>query len=427
MDRILSHSPIGIAVIDFDGHYVEFNAAYSSLYAYDPAVLKQEPFTVVFSAEQRAGILERHQKFLTEGGELRGEWDVVRHDGMHLSIISESVRVESDSGQPLRLVYVIDITQRRRAEQALVQSEKRLTTIIETTMDAVICLDQNHRIQVFNPAAEKMFGYSAKLMLGNSMDILLPEKFRENHPRQIESFAATGYTARHMGQLGHLQARRSSGEVFPVEASISYGGHPGEPIFTVIVRDVTEQVRTKAKLEDMLEKLAQTNVQLQELSQIDHLTQLPNRRMLFERLRLALSQSRRRGNYVGLAYIDLDGFKSINDSHGHDAGDALLVKVAADLRAQLRDGDTLARIGGDEFVALLIDIDSVEQCMPTIERIRDAASNAVHYRGVELRVTASIGIALSGLDSDADELLLRADNAMYNAKRAGKNGHCFST
>ncbi len=423
MDRILSHSPIGIAVIDFDGNYVNFNAAYSTLYAYDPAVLKNELFTVVFASEIRADILERHQTFLTVGGELRGEWDVVRHDGTHLSIISESVRVESEAGQALRLVYVVDITQRRHAEKALLQSEKRLATIIETTMDAVVCLDQIHRITLFNPAAEKMFGYSANLMVGNSLDLLVPEEFRSIHSEHIEAFAATGNTARRMGHLGQLQARRSSGELFPIEASISHGSNLGEPIFTVIVRDVTEQVRIKAELVEVIEKLGLANVQLLELSQIDPLTLLPNRRMLFERLRLALSQAKRRGNHVCLAYIDLDGFKSINDMHGHDAGDALLVTVASELKNQLRDGDTLARIGGDEFIALLIDIESLDQCLPTVERVRETASLPVHYRDVELRVTASIGLVLSDSDSDADELISRADKAMYVAKRGGKNGH----
>jgi diguanylate cyclase (GGDEF)-like protein len=189
---------------------------------------------------------------------------------------------------------------------------------------------------------------------------------------------------------------------------------------------VTEQVRTKAELESMLERLGQANVQLQKLSEIDPLTLLPNRRMLFERLRLALNQSRRRGNHVCLAYIDLDGFKAINDLHGHDAGDAVLMNFSTELRNQLRDGDTLARIGGDEFIALLIDVDSLSQCMPTIERIKETAAQAVHFHGLELRVSASVGVALSAEDSDADELISRADKAMYIAKRNGKNGHAIA-
>jgi diguanylate cyclase (GGDEF)-like protein/PAS domain S-box-containing protein len=426
MDRILSHSPIGIATIDFGGNYVEFNAAYSNLYGFDAESLKHESFTIVFSPEQRASVLARHQKFLTEGGELRGEWDVVRHDGKHIAIISESVSVKSDSGQPLRLVYVLDITQRRQAEQALLQSEKRLMTILDTTMDAVICLDQNHRISLFNPAAEKMFGYAAQLMLGHALDLLLPEESRSAHGGYIDDFATSKHTVRKMGALGQLQARRSSGELFPIEASISQGMCLGESVFTVILRDVTEQVRTKAELESMLERLGQANVQLQKLSEIDPLTLLPNRRMLFERLRLALNQSRRRGNHVCLAYIDLDGFKAINDLHGHDAGDAVLMNFSTELRNQLRDGDTLARIGGDEFIALLIDVDSLSQCMPTIERIKETAAQAVHFHGLELRVSASVGVALSAEDSDADELISRADKAMYIAKRNGKNGHAIA-
>jgi len=267
-----------------------------------------------------------------------------------------------------------------------------------------------------------MFGYAADLMLGQTIERLLPEEFRAIHSRHIETFASTGQTTRRMGSLGQLQAQRSNGELFPIEASISHGKNNDASIFTVIVRDVTEQVRTKAALEAAIEQSRLANLQLLELSQIDHLTRLPNRRMLFDRLRLALNQSRRRGNHVCLAYIDLDGFKAVNDLHGHVAGDALLVQLAADLKKQLRDGDTLARIGGDEFVALLIDIDSITQCMPTIERIRETASQIVRYRDLDLRVSASIGVALSSNYSDADDLILRADQAMYTDKRARKNG-----
>ncbi len=252
MDRLLSLSPIGIAIIDFAGNYVEFNAAYSNLYAYDAAALKSEQFTVVFSPDKRAGVLERHQKFLTDGDPLGGEWDVVRHDGVRLVIKSESVRVTSEAGEPLRLVYVIDITQRRRAELALAHSEKRLSTVISTAMDAVVCLDQTRRISVFNPAAERMFGYPAEQMLGQPLDLLLPDEARHAHPQHIDAFALSGATTRRMGRLGQLQARRSTGDLFPIEASIAHGGSQDDTIFTVIIRDITEQQKAAAALQQSL-------------------------------------------------------------------------------------------------------------------------------------------------------------------------------
>jgi len=423
MRRILSHSPIGIALIDYDGNYIEFNPAYSALYDYDPAELQGQPFTVVFSPDQRERILQLHQNFLSGGGELRGEWDVVRHDGTALTIISESVRVNSEAGEPQRLVYVLDITSRKKAEYALERSESRLATIIESAMDAVICLDAQHRISVFNAAAEAMFGYSAKSMLGQSLDVLVPEELRAAHPRHIESFAATGRTSRRMGQLGQLQACRASGERFPIEASISHAQNRDESIYTVILRDVTEQVRTKAELEVAVERLGRANLQLLELAQIDQLTKLPNRRALLERMTFALVQNRRRGTNCCVAFIDLDGFKAVNDEHGHDAGDALLVEIASRLKGQIREVDTVARFGGDEFVALLSEVQSLESCAPTIDRLRALVALPVMYKGASLQVTASIGTALSSPDSTVDELLKRADLAMYQLKqKRGSDG-----
>lgn len=425
MDQILSRSPIGVAVIDFYGRYVDFNPAYSELYKYDAATLKNELFTIVFSPEQREQVLQLHQSFLAKGGELRGEWDVVRHDGVNLTIISDSVKMESDTGEALRLVYVLDITQRRRTEQALLQSERRFAAIVETAMDAVICLDASYRICLFNAAAERMFCYAAKTILGQPLDVLIPEELRKVHPQYIAAFASTGHTSRRMGSLGQLLACRASGERFPIEAAISHGVSNGESIFTVIVRDVTKQVRAKAELEAAIEKLGQANVKLLEMAQVDQLTNLPNRRMFFDRLHLAMSQSKRRATSVCVAFIDLDGFKAINDEYGHDAGDALLVELSSRLREQLREGDTLARLGGDEFVALLIDVQSLEQCLPTIERILHCAAQPVYFKGMRLQVSASIGMALSENDATAADLIRQADTAMYRAKRAGKNTHAI--
>jgi len=421
MDRLLSLSPIGIAVINFDGSYAEFNDAYCDIYGYTPELLRDRFFTTVFRPEQRADVLRQHQQFLTGHGPLTGEWDVVRRDGAQRRVIANSVRVTSDHGQPQRLVYITDITERQRTETALHESEQRLMTIITSAMDAVICLDHNHRISLFNPAAERMFGYSASHMLGQQLDPLLPVAARATHSQQIEKFAVTGLTTRRMGNLGQLHAVRADGTQFPIEASISQGKIGDKPLFTVIVRDITAQVQTHAHLATALKELSDANQQLTALAHLDHLTHLPNRLLFLDRLHLALSQASRRETHVCLAYIDLDGFKAVNDTHGHDAGDAVLVELSSRLRDQLREGDTIARLGGDEFVALLTDIESIAQCTPTIERMLAVVSQPVLFNGVALQVSASIGVTSSRNSTDPNELMRQADDAMYCAKRSGKN------
>ena len=158
----------------------------------------------------------------------------------------------------------------------------------------------------------------------------------------------------------------------------------------------------------------------------DPLTDLPNRALLYDRLERATAAAQRRRIGLAVAYIDLDGFKPINDDFGHEVGDALLVEVARRMRESIREGDTLARVGGDEFVALLVDVVSRDDCMPVLERLLTAASAPVNVGGHVLRVSASVGVALCPNDASQAEGLLRlADKAMYAAKVAGRNRCCW--
>jgi diguanylate cyclase (GGDEF)-like protein len=167
--------------------------------------------------------------------------------------------------------------------------------------------------------------------------------------------------------------------------------------------------------------------QLEHIAHFDALTHLPNRVLLADRLLQAMAQVQRRGQKLTVAYLDLDGFKSVNDLHGHDVGDRLLIALASAMKDALREGDTLARIGGDEFVAVLIDLDSVERCVPLLTRLLDAVSTPVKVGALTLQGTASIGVTIypQGEGIDADQLFRQADQAMYQAKLAGKNRYHF--
>jgi diguanylate cyclase (GGDEF)-like protein/PAS domain S-box-containing protein len=169
-------------------------------------------------------------------------------------------------------------------------------------------------------------------------------------------------------------------------------------------------------------------LKLSQMAHHDSLTGLPRRSLLADRLQLAMSQTRRRQNRIAVAFIDLDGFKCINDVHGHAAGDFLLVQLARRMQSLLRAGDTVARVGGDEFVMILADLHETDESLPQIQRLLAALSSPVDHQGVALQVSASIGVVFYPSDPDMthEELLKRADQAMYMAKQRGKNGYCIA-
>ena len=166
---------------------------------------------------------------------------------------------------------------------------------------------------------------------------------------------------------------------------------------------------------------------LERIAHYDTLTKLPNRALLADRLTQALMQTERRGQHLSVAFLDLDGFKAVNDTHGHEAGDFLLVTVAERMREALRDGDTLARLGGDEFVAVLLDLADIASSAPILNRLLQAAARPVQYGQITLQVSASLGVTFypqaqgQAEELEADQLMRQADQAMYQAKQSGKN------
>jgi diguanylate cyclase (GGDEF)-like protein len=162
--------------------------------------------------------------------------------------------------------------------------------------------------------------------------------------------------------------------------------------------------------------------QLEHGAYFDALTDLPNRLLLSDRLQQAMVNCQRHGQMLAVLYLDLDGFKVINDNFGHGAGDELLIAVSHHIRAVLRKGDTLARMGGDEFVVVLTEMSKWQDCLLLVNRVISACAQPVHVQGNMLGVTASVGVTLFPADeADADQLLRHADHAMYEAKRVGKN------
>ena len=185
------------------------------------------------------------------------------------------------------------------------------------------------------------------------------------------------------------------------------------------------RIRNLIEREALRKEVAAKQKQLERLAHYDMLTGLPNRVLLADRMSQAMTQSQRRGQHLAIALLDLDGFKAVNDTHGHAAGDHLLVTLARRMQEALREGDTLARLGGDEFVVLLPDLAEVDDSVTILNRLMAAAAQAVPFGEATLQVSASLGVSFypQAQTLDAEQLLRQADQAMYQAKQAGKN--CF--
>ncbi|MGI8713632.1 MAG: putative bifunctional diguanylate cyclase/phosphodiesterase [Solirubrobacteraceae bacterium] len=297
-----------------------------------------------------------------------------------------------------------------RQVRALEGAVGRHRAVLSSALDCVIAIDSAGQVLEFNPAAERTFGYRAADIVGRDLaDLIIPPASREHHRRSIAHGLSTGEWHL-LGRRIELLAMRSDGTEFPVELSLALpqSTEADGTVFYGFVRDISERRRGEEQLTYM--------------AYHDALTELPNRILAEEQIELALARARRSDGAVALMFVDLDGFKEVNDRLGHAAGDRVLSGVAARLRSVLRDSDMLARHGGDEFLVLLADLppDAAVAVEHVGGKLLDSLREPFDLAGRELRAGASIGVSLYPADADDTETLLRhADAAMYNAKAAG--------
>ncbi len=314
------------------------------------------------------------------------------------------------------VVTFIDITHIKAMDQELRDKEARVRALFENSLDAVLLLSPSGAVHAANPAACSLFRMKEDQIRAAGRGGLVDA--------EDPSFAAFLGRATATGRaFGAFTCRRGDGSLFKAEASSSvYTDSTGQEFTSMIVRDVTERQNIQAALEAANSQMLRVNEQLMEMAHYDALTHLPNRALLTDRMQQAIAHSVRRNRSVAIAFLDLDGFKDINDQYGHDIGDRFLVELGLHMKAELREGDTLARLGGDEFVAVLTDLGDELDCEPMLRRLLKSAATPVVIEGRVLRVTASVGVTIYPKDGATPEVLLRhADQAMYMAKQAGKN------
>ena len=412
--RLFFEAPlIGMALITPTFGWSEVNLKLCSILGLSREQLLESSWAGISCADD----LEAEQPLLDEvlAGSREGferDRNFLRADGSRVPtrLNLRAVR-RNDGGVSMFLVLVEDISARFEAEA-------RYRTVVEHAPEAIMLYSEAGGMVDFNANALRLFGYRREELLNRRPFELSPERQADGRP---SSEAARHYLeAALAGEVPVFEwlHRDSTGRQFPCEVRLVR--LPGEPILIrCSVTDISERQRYQREIE--------------RLAYSDELTGLPNRRLMLDRLQHAMDREIRQGSLGALLFIDLDHFKTVNDSLGHLVGDSLLREVTARLEAQLRNEDTLARMGGDEFVVLLEGLDANaqlagEQAAMVGERLLKSLEQPCLIDGHELAMSASIGIALHPLgEQNAADVLKQADTAMYRAKQGGRNAlHFFA-
>lgn len=400
----------GVLITDAQRRITYTNAAFQRISGYsETETLGLEP-TFMQGAETDPEILGKLRTALLHGKAFTCTLMNYRKDGGAFLNELSITPILDGQRQLTQFVGVIrDVTEERLLEQ-----EMRIAATAFESLHGIMVTDANGVIVRVNQAFTEMTGYSAEEVVGRKPSLLMSRRHnREFYDNMWRQLVTTG------GWSGEIWDRRKSGEVFPKWQTISavkgVDGHVTH--YVAAFFDTTERKEAEE--------------QIRNLAFYDPLTKLPNRRLLMDRLHQALANSARSQRHGALLFIDLDQFKTLNDTMGHDMGDLLLQQVSNRLTGCVRDGDTVARLGGDEFVVMLENLsDSPEEAAARArvagENILTALNQVYILAGHEHHSTPSIGVTLyCGHEISIDELLKRADLAMYQAKAAGRNAMRF--
>jgi len=291
----------------------------------------------------------------------------------------------------------------KKAEEDLRESEHRYRILVENASESILVL-QDGMIKYVNKKAEETFGYSRQeFQTIPIFEVIHPDDREQVIKRYLDKIHGNTTSSRHAYRLLHKNGQTRWAEIKSVLIDWE-----GQPATWNLISDITER--------------KQAEEQIRQLAYHDSLTGLPNRKLFSDRLSIALTQAQRNKKEVGIAMLDLDNFKDVNDTLGHTAGDLLLQATAERLTAALRKGDTVARIGGDEFALILPELKGVEDAIQVAQKIVAGFSKPFLIDTHQLVVTTSIGIAVYPNDGmDGDILLRNADIAMYQAKEAGRD------
>lgn len=402
----------GYCEVDLQGNFTFFNDATCEIYGYPREELMGMSNRQIADKENAKKIFKIFNEIYRTG--IAGnmfDYEIIRKDGSRRQIeVSASLKRDS-SGNPAGFRGTMrDATERKKMEEMLRQSEERYRTILEEMEDAYFEVDVTGNYTFVNDAVCRHLGYSREELIGTSFR---DQMVKEELDKVYKAFGKIYMTGKPETGILYQLLRKDGTCGFAEMTGFPLTNQLGEVIgFRGIGRDVTERKR----IEEQIKHLATHDV----------LTDLPTMRLAKDRLKMTISLAQRNRMMLVVMFIDLDGFKEVNDTLGHDAGDYVLKQVAKRLVSCVRASDTVARIGGDEFLIIANGIHVPENAIQIARKVIGVVSQPIIYNGGQAMVGSSIGIALCPNDAqDMEQLIKKADDAMYKIKKTGKNGFCF--
>ena len=402
-------APVGYLTLTSESLIAEVNIIGAALLGIDRNKLLLRRFAN-FVAEEDSDRWNRFFVSVLQHDERQNCELVLKHsNGQNFHAHLDCLHIKAGNGGHSVRIAFNDISEQKHAEEAL-----RIAAIAFESQEGIMVTDANGVIQRVNNAFTRLTGYSAEEAAGKTPALLSSGR----HDKDFYQCMWTTLNEQKYWQ-GEIWNKRKNGKIVADWLTIT--------AVTASDGSITHYVGTFSDITSNPESSAE----IHRLAYYDLLTQLPNRRMLLDRLRQALAASSRSNHYGALLFLDLDNFKNLNDTRGHYVGDLLLVEIAHRLNANVREGDTVTRLGGDEFVLMLENLsgniqEAAIQAGLIGEKIRDAVAVPYVAQGLELWTTASIGVSLFyGHEASVDELLKHSDFAMYHAKKEGRNNVRF--
>lgn len=391
--------------VDIEGRYTYVSVVSEAVLGFRPDELVGKKYFYDLLPEQEREQIKDRRLAITQRKEMSVnlENQILTKDGRLIWVSSSGMPLLNTDGSVRGYRGCdIDITARKQDEEKL----RFAASVFTHAREGIMITKPDGTIVDVNAMFSEINGYRHEEVLGKNPRLLTSGRHSQEFYEDFwASLIKQGYW------YGEIWNRRKSGEVYASMQTIS------------AVRDAQGNTQHYVALFSDITALKERQEYLEYIANYDVLTHLPNRVLLADRLRQAMIQAQRHKQLLAVAFLDFDGFKDINDHYGHEVGDQLLIALSARMKQALREGDTLARIGGDEFVAVLVDLVDIEACVPMLTRLLAAAAEAVQLGDITLRISASLGVTFypQAEDLDADQLQRQADQAMYKAKQAGKN------
>jgi diguanylate cyclase (GGDEF)-like protein/PAS domain S-box-containing protein len=396
---MLENSPTAVSIATENGRKVLFaNKAYTDLVNLIPSdVIGADPQSYYVNQNDYRDILAS----IAQGKSIKNKLvELAISSGEIKWALASYLTIEYEN-QSAVLGWFYDVTNRLQAEESL----RLHASVFDNAWEGIVITDAQNSIISINAAFSHITGYQLDDVVGKNPKVLSSgQQDKQFYQQMWQSIKKIGHWR------GEVWNRKQNGELYAEMLAISSVKDEQENIthYVGIFADITDMKNTEKRLQNM--------------AHYDQLTSLPNRVLLADRLSQNLAQAKRSHQLLAVCFLDLDGFKAVNDKNGHDVGDKLLVEVAKRLANEVRTGDTVSRFGGDEFVILLTNVTDMDELESAIARVNGIIAQPINIAEVQFNISTSIGVTVFPSDnSDVDTLLRHADLAMYEAKQAGRN------